>query len=332
MAESPVTPVETPVVPRHPPAGAPAAAAALPAPAAPVALDGDAAGAAAWVARHDTFLLDCDGVLWRAAEGVAGVADTVAALRRRGKRVYFVSNNSTKSRASYVAKLAAVAGIAATEGDVISSAYAAAAWCARHGVRKAYVVGMEGLVAELTAAGVEVVGPADSHKTFAFGDLTRADIDAGVQAVVAGFDGAVSYYKLARAAVHLRYLPDCKFVATNRDATFPDTELLVPGSGIIVGAIELGSGRAPDVVAGKPHLDMLDIIVAAEGLDRSRTVMVGDRLDTDIMFGARGGLASRLLVLTGVNSLADVAACPPHDPRIPTHTLASFGDLAALLA
>ena len=298
-----------------------------------VALDGDAAAAAAWVAAHDTFLLDCDGVVWRAADGVPGVADTVAALKAAGKRVFFVSNNSTKSRASYVAKLAAVAGIAAREEEVVSSAYAAAAWCAARGIRKVYAVGMEGLVSELRAAGMEVVGPEDSGKTFGFGALTRADLDPSIGAVVAGFDGSVSYYKLARAAAHLRYLPtSCAFVATNRDATFPDTDMLIPGGGIIIAALELGSGRAPDVVAGKPHLDMLRIITAAHGLDLSRTAMVGDRLDTDIMFGAHGGVASRLLVLTGVNSLADVAACPPGDARIPTHVIASFGDLGALLA
>lgn len=255
----------------------------------------------------------------------------MAACRRAGKRVFFVTNNSTKSRAAYVAKLAAVAGIAATPEEVVSSAYAAAAWCARRGIRKAYCVGMEGLVAELTAAGVAVIGPEDSGKTFAFGALGRADIDADVGAVVAGFDGAVSYYKLARAACHLRYLPACAFVATNRDATFPDTELLIPGSGGLIAALEVGSGRVPDVVAGKPHQDMLGIIASAYGLDRSRTCMVGDRLDTDIMFGATGGCASRLLVLTGVHTLADVAACPPGDPRIPTHAIASFGDIAALL-
>ena len=144
----------------------------------------------------------------------------------------------------------------------------------------------------------------------------------------------MSYYKLAVASSHLRYRPACRFVATNRDLSFPDTNQIVPGGGVIIGAIESGSGRAPDVVAGKPAHGLLDCVAAAMApavFDRSRTCMVGDRLDTDILFGNTGGLGSTLLVLTGVSSLEDVARLPPADPHRPTHAIASLGDLARLL-
>jgi 4-nitrophenyl phosphatase len=84
-------------------------------------------------------------------------------------------------------------------------------------------------------------------------------------------------------------------------------------------------------VAGKPSTSLLDIIDAAGGLDRSRACMVGDRLDTDIVFGNAGGLSSTLLVYTGVTHPADVDALPPSDARRPTHVLQSFGDLHQLL-
>ena len=104
---------------------------------------------------------------------------------------------------------------------------------------------------------------------------------------------------------------------------------------MIIAALEAGSGRAPDVVAGKPELGLLDIIAAAsagpKGLERSRTCMIGDRLNTDILFGNTGGLGSTLLVLTGVSSLKEVAALPPGDPHCPTHTVSSLGDIARLL-
>lgn len=119
----------------------------------------------AWWAATDTFLIDCDGVLWRGNEGVAGVASALQRMRADGKRVYFVTNNSTKSRVEYVHKLQKTAGITATVDEVVSSAYAAAAYLRARGLtRKAYVVGQSGLVDELQAVGIEVHGPADFDK------------------------------------------------------------------------------------------------------------------------------------------------------------------------
>lgn len=286
-----------------------------------------------WFAGISTFLLDCDGVLWRATEPVPGVDATLKTLRAAGKRVFFVTNNSTKSRAEYVRKLKATSGIDAREEEVLSSAYAAALYCRAHGVtKKVYCVGQAGLVAELEAVGLQVLGPADFDKPFAFGACNPAELDPDVQAVVAGFDGRASYYKLAQAVSYLRYVPGCKFVATNRDATYPDTHQLVPGGGIIVGALAIGAGREPDVVAGKPSLGLLDIIAGLEGgLDAAATCMVGDRLDTDIAFGNAGRLAASLLVLTGVTERAAAEALPPGDALRPTHVLDSLGSLAGLL-
>jgi phosphoglycolate/pyridoxal phosphate phosphatase family enzyme len=288
----------------------------------------------AWYDRTTTFLLDCDGVLWRASERVAGVDATIRALKAAGKRVFYVTNNSTKSRAEYVQKLA-WCGIDAAPEEIISSAYAAALYCKAAGLtKKVYVLGQAGLVDELTAVGLTVLGPDDFDKPFAFGTLSPADLDPDVQAVVAGFDGRASYYKIATGVAYLRYGAGCRlFIATNRDATYPDSNMVIAGGGVIVGALEIGAGRAPDVVAGKPSLSLLDIIASADprGLDRSATVMVGDRLDTDIAFGVSGGLGSTLLVLTGVTHAADVAKLPAGDPHRPSHVLDSFGSLAGML-
>jgi len=286
----------------------------------------------AWLAPLSTFLCDCDGVLWRAESGVPGVAHTVAALRARGKRVLFVTNNSTKSRRDYVAKLREAAGIECAAEDIVSSAFAAAEYCRREGVAgKAYVLGGSGLVDELRLAvpGLEVLGPDDFAKEFAFGRLKpEQHLDPGVTAVVIGFDARFSYYKLAMAALYLRYQPGCRFVATNRDAAYPDAHCLVPGGGSLVAALETGAGRAPDVVAGKPSTQMLDLIDGG-ALDRAGACMVGDRLDTDIVFGNAGGLRATLHVQTGISSLAEAEAA--RGALRPTNALASFGDLGALL-
>lgn len=223
-----------------------------------------------WWNSVDTFLLDCDGVLWRSTDGVPGVDEAVAAMRAAGKHVFFVTNNSTKSRAEYVSKLLSVAGVHAFESEIMSSAYAAAVYCKAAGVRKkVYVIGQEGLVEELRCVGLDVLGPEDSGKVFHFGTFKPTDLDPDVEAVVsarpttfihilpprhteltqvAGFDGAACYYKLAVASSYLRYRPEVRFVATNRDLTFPDTHQLVPGGGVGKCAAvqgEAGAARTP---------------------------------------------------------------------------------------
>jgi hypothetical protein len=102
-----------------------------------------------------------------------------------GKRVLFVTNNSTKSRAEYVAKLRDTCGIAAEASEVLSSAYAAALWCRGAGLtKKVYVVGQAGLAAELRAVGLEVLGMEDFEPPFAFGASRPEELDGEVQAVV----------------------------------------------------------------------------------------------------------------------------------------------------
>lgn len=164
------------------------AAAAVPARAATARLT--AATFPAWLAGVDTFLFDCDGVLWRGGVGVPRVGATIAALEAAGKRCYYVTNNSTKSRAAYVDVLRDVAGIAARRDAILSSAYAAAVYCRDAGItKKVYAIGGAGLVEELReVAGVECVGAADAGRTFSFGVSSPSDLDPDVQAVVIGFD------------------------------------------------------------------------------------------------------------------------------------------------
>lgn len=288
----------------------------------------------AWLSQLDVFLFDCDGVLWRGGVGVPGVGATISKLEDLGKRCYFVTNNSTKTRAEYTRVLSEVAGIRASRDTVLSSAFAAGMYLREAGIRKkVYVIGSAGLVDELRdVAGVECIGDSDAGADFSFGAVSPATLDPDVEAVVIGFDARFSYAKLERAATYLRYAPKrVVFVATNRDASYPDAHQLVPGGGALVAALEVGSGRAPDVVAGKPSPHLISLVRAATGLDPSRTCMVGDRLDTDILFGNKGGFAATLLVLTGVTTQAQLDALPAGDACTPSHYLDSLGDLQTWL-
>jgi 4-nitrophenyl phosphatase len=127
-------------------------------------------------------------------------------------------------------------------------------------------------------------------------------IESDIGAIVIGFDRYMNYNKLAKAHRYLQR-KECLFVATNTDASFPIDGQLFPGTGAFVSALATCSGRKPTIV-GKPEALLLDLMVDEFGLDRARTVMVGDRLDTDILFGHGGGLKT-LLVMTGVTTPKD---------------------------
>eukprot|EP00606_Chrysophyceae_sp_TOSAG23-5_P001501 GSChrysophyteH2.ASY1.ANO1.478.1 assembled CDS len=252
-----------------------------------------AAKRAQLLAGADAFVFDCDGVLWKGDAALPQAAETVAYLRAQGKLVFFVTNNSTKSRAGLLEKFHKL-GIAAEAHEVLSSAYAAALLLQRGGPlqlapgTQAYVVGEEGdsgrVVAAIPAAAA-----------------TTTTTDAVVGAVVVGLDRALSYWKLQRAQLCLQD-PSVSFVATNRDATAhlsPGT--LWAGAGACVGAVAAASGRLPQV-AGKPSPVLLDCLLTRFPLlRRERMVMVGDRLDTDMAFGSAHGLQT-LLTLSGVTS------------------------------
>lgn len=251
-----------------------------------------------WINGIDAFLLDCDGVLWRGDAPIPGASDMVAMLRSMGKRVIFVTNNSTKSRDAYVKKLASHQ-IPAVVDDIVTSASATAVYMKQQGIAgKVYFVGESGLGQELELQGYECMGLEDGSINELPNPFT---VDKDVAAVVVGLDRNISYYKLAYASCCVLQNPNCRFIGTNPDQTFPVDGAILPGGGTLVKFIETATSRPPEAIVGKPSQDLLKTILSTYGLTSSRTCMVGDRLSTDIEFGHRGGLQT-LLVLTGITS------------------------------
>jgi 4-nitrophenyl phosphatase/phosphoglycolate phosphatase len=133
------------------------------------------------------------------------------------------------------------------------------------------------------------------------GPGVRVDQDPDVAAVIVGFDSAINYYKIQYAQLCINENKDCRFIATNLDAvTHLTEEQEWAGNGAMVGAIKGCTGREP-ILVGKPSPLMVDYIVDKYKCDRSRICMVGDRLDTDILFGADNGLQT-VLTLSGVTT------------------------------
>lgn len=192
-----------------------------------VRLDGDRARAL--LADVDTLLFDCDGVLWRGETAVPGAPEALQALRARGKRLGFITNNSSKTREAYAEKLRRL-GFGGPAGpgagpEVFGTAYCTALYLRQRlagaPAPKAYVLGSAALAAELGAVGIAClgVGP-EPLQGEGPSDWLQAPLEAGVRAVVVGFDPHFSYMKLTKA---LRYLqqPDCLLVGTNLDNRLP---------------------------------------------------------------------------------------------------------------
>lgn len=177
-----------------------------------------------FIGRYDTFLLDCDGVIWQGNELIPGVKNVLKTLKSLGKRLLFVTNNSTKSRSTYLAKFTSLQ-IETTIDEIFGSAYCAAYYMKnridfpKH--KKVYVCGMKGICDELDDVGIEWVGAdRDNQQLKDMGEMAHLDIEADVGAVLLGFDIDFNYKKLAKAFTHLRD-PATLFLATNDDLTYP---------------------------------------------------------------------------------------------------------------
>ncbi|KAI9484716.1 HAD-like domain-containing protein [Zychaea mexicana] len=263
-----------------------------------------------FVDKFDNFLFDCDGVLWEGTKLIPGVEKAMEELRSKGKNIYFVTNNSTKSRSSFLKKLQGF-GIKASLTEIFSSAFATAAYLKQvlhfPADKKVYIIGMEGIRDELNSEGIRTCG-------------------GEVGAVVIGLDLHVNYTKYAKAFTYLKRNPGCHFILTNGDTTFPTHGSIVPGAGSIAAPITKALNRGPDAVLGKPAQNMMEAIFAEYDLKPCKTVMIGDRLDTDIDFGNQGGIET-LCVLTGITSKEEMLS--PSNKIKPTYYIPSFADLAS---
>jgi len=252
----------------------------------------------------DTFIFDCDGVIWRGDSLIEGIPETLEKLRKLGKKMFFVTNNSTKSRAGYKKKFDSL-GLDIPAEEIFSSSFAAAAYLEqtkfKETGKKVYIIGEVGICEELDLIDVPYIGgPADSDKVPNMGKGGKLEIDEDIGAVIVGFDRDVNYYKIQTAQLAINE-EGAEFIATNLDAVTHLTDAQEwAGNGSMVGAIIGCTGQQPTVV-GKPSPLMIEYLESKFGMERSRICMVGDRLDTDVLFGTDNGLKS-LLVLSGVTS------------------------------
>ncbi len=238
-----------------------------------------------------TLLIDGDGVLWRGDEAVPGLHHFAAVMEQRGIQWALLTNNNTRTVSDYVMKLAGF-GLDVGASRIFTSSTVTADYLkARYGPgAPVHAVGMSGLVDTLKAAGFDL----------SYGEQPPK---GEVVAVAAGMDRGLSFKKVA-IAVRL-ILGGAEFVATNTDGTYPTPDGLLPGTGMVIGALKGSSGVTPTVI-GKPEKAIFEVSMNALSADPQTTAMLGDRLNTDILGGQRAGIAT-IGVLSGVMTWEELA-------------------------
>jgi HAD superfamily hydrolase (TIGR01450 family) len=272
------------------------------------------------------LLVDLDGVVYRGAQPVPGVAAVLAARAAAGDEVVYVTNNSMWYRADYVTRLSGM-GAPVSPDRIVSSARATALYVRdlEPAMRRVLVVGGAGLVHELTDVGIDVVYSGDAADRWLANGRDAAAATGAVDAVIVGLDTDFTYGRMAVAAEAVR--AGARFIATNRDPIYPLEHGLMPGAGSIVAAIEAASGATP-ISLGKPGPLLLEVAAHALGRKTTEAVMIGDSMVTDIPAAIAVGARS-VLMLTGITKRAELEGLSPAER--PTEIAADAAELASAL-
>jgi 4-nitrophenyl phosphatase len=254
-----------------------------------------------------TLLIDGDGVLWRADEGIIGIEPFFGVLKQRGIEWGLLTNNASRTAEQYVEKLSRL-GVEASMSRIFSSATVTAAYLRANFSTgdDVFVIGEVGVKATLSSAGFRV------HDDEQLPD--------DIAAVIVSIDRQLTYDKLKQAALLIR--SGVPFIATNTDGTYPTPDAQYPGSGSIVAAVKTATDVDP-LVIGKPEPHLFQAAMGYLRADPASTAMLGDRLETDIFGAQRLGLRT-IAVLTGITSLEQIDASEIK----PDHVYPSIAELA----
>jgi NagD protein len=252
----------------------------------------------------ECWLTDMDGVLVHEGQALPGAADFLARLVEAGRRFLVLTNNSIFTPRDLAARLSR-SGLQVPEESIWTSALATADFLASQlPGGSAYVIGEAGLTTALHEAGYTLTDTAPDYvvlgetRTYSFEAITRA-----IRLIGAG----------------------SRFIATNPDVTGPSPEGPLPATGSVAAMITEATGAKPYFV-GKPNPMMFRSAMNRIEAHSESTVMIGDRMDTDVVAGIEAGLET-ILVLTGSTTAADVARVPFRPSRV----LDSIGDVVDLV-
>ncbi len=228
------------------------------------------------------WLIDMDGVLYHGSRPLPAASEFIQTLQAEKTPFLFLTNNATKTPAEYVERLAEM-GIRVHEQAIFTSALATARYVKKNmsPPRRVLVIGGNGIRVAMQEAGYALVERAE-----------EADM------VVSAMDIQATYARLTEATLAIR--AGATWIQTNPDRTFPSERGIVPGAGAIQAFLEAATDQTP-LVIGKPQPGIFEQALAILGARAEDTVMLGDRLETDILGAHRAGVKT-ICVLTGIAS------------------------------
>lgn len=256
------------------------------------------------VLNFDGYFFDLDGTLFLGSQLLPGVRDTLEVLRQAGKSIWFLTNTTTRTREDCRIRLQQL-GLEADVEEIVTAAFVSAVYLREQQNCNVLVVGEPALIRELEEQGIPYTTDA-----------------LAATHVLVGMDMHFTYDKLHQAMKAV--LGGAALIAANPDPSCPIMGDIIPDTWSMVKAIEAASGVAPLTVIGKPSLYYGSKVLEWSGLAAERCLMVGDRLETDIMFGINNGIRTAL-VLTGVTSIEDMEKFPSK----PDYVWATLHDFTA---
>ncbi len=239
------------------------------------------------------LILDMDGVLWKGDAPIGDLPATFKRIRERGLKFMFATNNGTKTPEEYQNKLAEL-GVDVESEQVLTSALGIASMLERNFPRgtKIFMIGEGGIRVALEDKGFEILSVDDAPQA---------------QAVVMGLDRSITFQKIEEATLLVR--AGIPFYTTNTDRTFPTPRGEIPGAGSWLAVVISATGVQP-TVAGKPFPFLMELALERLGTSKEETLVVGDRLETDIAAGQAVGCPTALM-LSGVSSKEEAQAWKP---------------------
>ena len=239
------------------------------------------------------LILDMDGVVWKADAPIGDLSAIFSRIRERGLKFVFATNNGTKTPEEYQEKLREL-GVTIEPWQVVTSALGIAFMLSQKYPKgtKVFMIGEDGIRVALEEKGFEILTVENAPEA---------------QVFVMGIDRNINFQKVAEATLLVR--AGIPFYTTNTDRTFPTPRGEIPGSGAWVSVITYATGVEP-IIAGKPFPYLMELSLERLGTKKKETLVVGDRLETDIAAGQSVGCPTAL-VLSGVSTKEQVDAWKP---------------------
>lgn len=238
------------------------------------------------VYAYDAYCFDLDGTIYIDQMRLPGVKSFLSSLRSRGKRLLFLTNTSVHTREDCYKRLLGL-GVSCQLDEILTAGYVSGLYFVEHAPdAKVLVVGEEALKEELRAVGIDI--SEDPYRS---------------THVLVGMDRQFHYDKLHLAAKAVRH--GAALLATNPDNCCPVQGDMIPDTGAILSSIEAASQQKAAVMIGKPSSYYAEKSLQLLDVDHSSCLMIGDRLETDILFGKLNGMKTAL-VLTGISTRENI--------------------------